>query len=106
MPYVMIPAFPPSHQPLPVTPDSQLALPIQPIPCKPGECGLGAQPQAEAVLRPRKEPGTRSRSLLPCGLSGPCFWICPVEEGTLFSELHWENEKQRHLKTVKYSFQM
>lgn len=39
MPYVMIPAFPPSHQPLPVTPDSQLALPIQPIPCKPGECG-------------------------------------------------------------------
>uniref|UniRef100_A0A8C3HVW3 SRY-box transcription factor 13 n=1 Tax=Chrysemys picta bellii TaxID=8478 RepID=A0A8C3HVW3_CHRPI len=37
MPYVMIPAFPPSHQPLPVTPDSQLALPIQPIPCKPVE---------------------------------------------------------------------
>lgn len=42
MPYVMIPAFPPSHQPLPVTPDSQLALPIQPIPCKPGECGRGS----------------------------------------------------------------
>ncbi|XP_067387747.1 transcription factor SOX-13 isoform X2 [Emydura macquarii macquarii] len=37
MPYVMIPAFPPSHQPLPVTADSQLALPIQPIPCKPVE---------------------------------------------------------------------
>ncbi|XP_075766208.1 transcription factor SOX-13 isoform X1 [Pelodiscus sinensis] len=37
MPYVMIPAFPPSHQPLPVAPDSQLALPIQPIPCKPVE---------------------------------------------------------------------
>ncbi|XP_074792190.1 transcription factor SOX-13 isoform X3 [Natator depressus] len=37
MPYVMIPAFPPSHQPLPVTSDSQLALPIQPIPCKPVE---------------------------------------------------------------------
>ncbi|NXX46027.1 SOX13 factor, partial [Tricholaema leucomelas] len=35
MPYVMIPAFTPGHQPLPVTPDSQLALPIQPIPCKP-----------------------------------------------------------------------
>ncbi|NXB04060.1 SOX13 factor, partial [Cnemophilus loriae] len=35
MPYVMIPAFTPSHQPLPVTPESQLALPIQPIPCKP-----------------------------------------------------------------------
>ncbi|XP_069897859.1 transcription factor SOX-13 isoform X3 [Dipodomys merriami] len=38
MPYVMIPAFPPSHQPLPVSPESQLALPIQPIPCKPGIC--------------------------------------------------------------------
>ncbi|NXP53337.1 SOX13 factor, partial [Heliornis fulica] len=35
MPYVMIPAFTPGHQPLPVAPDSQLALPIQPIPCKP-----------------------------------------------------------------------
>ncbi|XP_017582737.1 PREDICTED: transcription factor SOX-13 [Corvus brachyrhynchos] len=39
MPYVMIPAFTPSHQPLPVTPESQLALPIQPIPCKPGQSG-------------------------------------------------------------------
>ncbi|XP_053101341.1 transcription factor SOX-13 isoform X3 [Hemicordylus capensis] len=37
MPYVMIPAFPPSHQPLPVTSDPQMALPIQPIPCKPVE---------------------------------------------------------------------
>ncbi|NXD31298.1 SOX13 factor, partial [Spelaeornis formosus] len=35
MPYVMIPAFSPGHQPLPVTPESQLALPLQPIPCKP-----------------------------------------------------------------------
>ncbi|NXV55449.1 SOX13 factor, partial [Molothrus ater] len=35
MPYVMIPAFTPGHQPLPVSPESQLALPIQPIPCKP-----------------------------------------------------------------------
>ncbi|NXG50669.1 SOX13 factor, partial [Psilopogon haemacephalus] len=35
LPYVMIPAFTPSHQPLPVAPDSQLALPIQPIPRKP-----------------------------------------------------------------------
>uniref|UniRef100_A0A8C6VM83 SRY-box transcription factor 13 n=1 Tax=Naja naja TaxID=35670 RepID=A0A8C6VM83_NAJNA len=34
MPYVMIPAFPPNHHPLPVAPDSQMALPIQPIPCK------------------------------------------------------------------------
>ncbi|XP_059530857.1 transcription factor SOX-13 isoform X2 [Myotis daubentonii] len=54
MPYVMIPAFPPSHQPLPVTPDSQLALPIQPIPCKPVEYPLQLlhSPQAPAVKRP------------------------------------------------------
>ncbi|XP_055090859.1 transcription factor SOX-13 isoform X2 [Symphalangus syndactylus] len=54
MPYVMIPAFPPSHQPLPVTPDSQLALPIQPIPCKPVEYPLQLlhSPPAAVVKRP------------------------------------------------------
>ncbi|XP_023394049.1 transcription factor SOX-13 isoform X2 [Pteropus vampyrus] len=54
MPYVMIPAFPPSHQPLPVTPDSQLALPIQPIPCKPVEYPLQLlhSPPAPAMKRP------------------------------------------------------
>ncbi|KAM6218375.1 transcription factor SOX-13 [Rhynchocyon petersi] len=53
MPYVMIPAFPPSHQPLPVTPDSQLALPIQPIPCKPVEYSLQLlhSPPAPVVKR-------------------------------------------------------
>ncbi|XP_071063765.1 transcription factor SOX-13 isoform X11 [Dasypus novemcinctus] len=54
MPYVMIPAFPPSHQPLPVTPDSQLALPIQPIPCKPVEYPLQLlhSPPVPVVKRP------------------------------------------------------
>ncbi|XP_008575575.1 PREDICTED: transcription factor SOX-13 isoform X3 [Galeopterus variegatus] len=54
MPYVMIPAFPPSHPPLPVTPDSQLALPIQPIPCKPVEYPLQLlhSPPAPVVKRP------------------------------------------------------
>ncbi|KAK2501679.1 hypothetical protein MC885_010245 [Smutsia gigantea] len=54
MPYVMIPAFPPSHQPLPVTPDSQLALPIQPIPCKPVDYPLQLlhSPPAPMVKRP------------------------------------------------------
>lgn len=37
MPYVMIPAFHPNAQPLPVTSDPQMTLPLQPIPCKPGE---------------------------------------------------------------------
>ncbi|XP_040014932.1 transcription factor SOX-13-like isoform X3 [Xiphias gladius] len=35
MPYVMIPAFHPNTQPLPVTSDPQMTLPLQPIPCKP-----------------------------------------------------------------------
>ncbi|XP_035486556.1 transcription factor SOX-13-like isoform X2 [Scophthalmus maximus] len=35
MPYVMIPAFHPSTQPLTVTSDPQMSLPLQPIPCKP-----------------------------------------------------------------------
>uniref|UniRef100_A0A8C6JCH3 Uncharacterized protein n=1 Tax=Melopsittacus undulatus TaxID=13146 RepID=A0A8C6JCH3_MELUD len=54
MPYVMIPAFTPSHQPLPVTPDSQLALPIQPIPCKPVDypVQLLHSPPPPALKRP------------------------------------------------------
>ncbi|XP_034551637.1 transcription factor SOX-13-like isoform X2 [Notolabrus celidotus] len=35
MPYVMIPAFHPSAQSLPLTSESQMTLPLQPIPCKP-----------------------------------------------------------------------
>ncbi|KAG1950053.1 transcription factor SOX-6 [Pimephales promelas] len=37
MPYVMIPAFHPNAQPLPVTSEAQMGLPLQPIPCKPVE---------------------------------------------------------------------
>ncbi|XP_020346124.1 transcription factor SOX-13 isoform X2 [Oncorhynchus kisutch] len=35
MPYVMIPAFHPNTQQLPVTADNQMTMPLQPIPCKP-----------------------------------------------------------------------
>ncbi|XP_043978244.1 transcription factor SOX-13-like isoform X1 [Gambusia affinis] len=35
MPYVMIPAFHPNTQTLPVSSDPQMTLPLQPIPCKP-----------------------------------------------------------------------
>ncbi|XP_028302592.1 transcription factor SOX-13 isoform X3 [Gouania willdenowi] len=35
MPYVMIPAFHPNTQPLSVTSDPQMTLPLQPVPCKP-----------------------------------------------------------------------
>ncbi|XP_073667967.1 transcription factor SOX-13 isoform X2 [Paramisgurnus dabryanus] len=37
MPYVMIPAFHPNAQPMPVNSDPQMGLPLQPIPCKPVE---------------------------------------------------------------------
>lgn len=37
MPYVMIPAFHHNAQPLPVTSEAQMGLPLQPIPCKPGK---------------------------------------------------------------------
>ncbi|KAM4862123.1 transcription factor SOX-13 isoform 2-T2 [Thomomys bottae] len=59
MPYVMIPAFPPSHQPLPVTPESQLALPIQPIPCKPGT--------SSHLASTRKPAGTKFPDNPPLG---------------------------------------
>ncbi|KAL8179007.1 UNVERIFIED_CONTAM: Transcription factor SOX-13 [Gekko kuhli] len=54
MPYVMIPAFPPSHQPIPVTPDTQMTLPIQPIPCKPVEYPMQLlhSPPPSALKRP------------------------------------------------------
>ncbi|XP_033008629.1 transcription factor SOX-13 isoform X2 [Lacerta agilis] len=54
MPYVMIPAFPPSHQPLPVSPDPQMALPIQPIPCKPVDYPMQLlhSPPLSALKRP------------------------------------------------------
>ncbi|KAK1799984.1 hypothetical protein P4O66_006127, partial [Electrophorus voltai] len=37
LPYVMIPAFHPNTQPMPVSSDAQMGLPLQPIPCKPVE---------------------------------------------------------------------
>ncbi|XP_027010646.1 transcription factor SOX-13 isoform X2 [Tachysurus fulvidraco] len=37
LPYVMIPAFHTNTQPLPVSSDTQMGLPLQPIPCKPVE---------------------------------------------------------------------
>lgn len=75
MPYVMIPAFPPSHQPLPVTPDSQLALPIQPIPCKPGEWGRGGAASSGGCPEVLKRAPDHARACLPlqCGLPGLAF---------------------------------
>lgn len=43
MPYVMIPAFHPNAQPLPVTSEAQMGLPLQPIPCKPGKAAPNPQ---------------------------------------------------------------
>uniref|UniRef100_A0A8C6YVB2 SRY-box transcription factor 13 n=1 Tax=Nothoprocta perdicaria TaxID=30464 RepID=A0A8C6YVB2_NOTPE len=72
MPYVMIPAFTPGHQPLPVAPDSPLALPIQPIPCKPGEAasGSGHLPVQEAP-QPLNLTAKPKGSELPSASSSP-----------------------------------
>ncbi|XP_074527271.1 transcription factor SOX-13 isoform X2 [Halichoeres trimaculatus] len=54
MPYVMIPAFHPNTQPLPVTSEPQMTLPLQPIPCKPAldyPMQLLQSPQPTAVKR-------------------------------------------------------
>uniref|UniRef100_A0A673FML3 Transcription factor SOX-13-like n=1 Tax=Sinocyclocheilus rhinocerous TaxID=307959 RepID=A0A673FML3_9TELE len=49
MPYVMIPAFHPNAQPLPVTSEAQMGLPRHPIPCKPVEYPLPLLPNPHST---------------------------------------------------------
>ncbi|RXN23108.1 transcription factor SOX-13 isoform X3 [Labeo rohita] len=49
MPYVMIPAFHPNAQPLPVTSEAQMGLPLQPIPCKPVEYPMPLLPNPHST---------------------------------------------------------
>ncbi|XP_060766304.1 transcription factor SOX-13-like isoform X2 [Neoarius graeffei] len=49
LPYVMIPAFHPNTQPLPVSSDSQMGLPLQPIPCKPVEYPMQLLPNPHST---------------------------------------------------------
>ncbi|KAJ8360538.1 hypothetical protein SKAU_G00170630 [Synaphobranchus kaupii] len=49
MPYVMIPAFHHSTQPLTVTSEPQMSLPLQPIPCKPGEYPMQLLPNPHST---------------------------------------------------------
>ncbi|XP_037387916.1 transcription factor SOX-13 isoform X4 [Pygocentrus nattereri] len=56
LPYVMIPAFHPNTQPLPVSSDAQMGLPLQPIPCKPVEYPMQLLPN------PHSTPVKRSSS--------------------------------------------
>ncbi|XP_073771993.1 transcription factor SOX-13 isoform X2 [Danio rerio] len=49
MPYVMIPAFHPNAQPLPVTSEAQMGLPLQPIPCKPVEYPMQLLPNPHST---------------------------------------------------------
>ncbi|KAI2659028.1 Transcription factor SOX-13 [Labeo rohita] len=58
MPYVMIPAFHPNAQPLPVTSEAQMGLPLQPIPCKPVEYPMPLLPN------PHSTPVKRSSGFL------------------------------------------
>ncbi|XP_022538039.2 transcription factor Sox-5 isoform X5 [Astyanax mexicanus] len=66
LPYVMIPAFHPNTQPLPVSTEAQMGLPLQPIPCKPGFLGEGdvvtqAIHDAQQLLRGGQGPAGRER---------------------------------------------
>ncbi|KAJ8259518.1 hypothetical protein GJAV_G00170240 [Gymnothorax javanicus] len=58
MPYVMIPAFHHNAQPLPVTSEPQMSLPLQPIPCKPVEYPMQLLPS------PHSTPGKSSSGTL------------------------------------------
>ncbi|KAI5093311.1 transcription factor SOX-5 isoform X4 [Silurus meridionalis] len=49
LPYVMIPAFHPNAQPMPVSSDTQMGLPIQPIPCKPVEYPMPLRPNPHST---------------------------------------------------------
>uniref|UniRef100_A0A8C2KFK0 SRY-box transcription factor 13 n=1 Tax=Cyprinus carpio TaxID=7962 RepID=A0A8C2KFK0_CYPCA len=49
MPYVMIPAFHPNAQPMPVTSEAQMGLPLQPIPCKPVEYPMPLLPNPHSA---------------------------------------------------------
>ncbi|KAM9443850.1 transcription factor SOX-13 isoform 2-T2 [Clarias gariepinus] len=49
LPYVMIPAFHPNTQPLSVSSDAQMGLPLQPIPCKPVEYPMPLLPNPHST---------------------------------------------------------
>lgn len=49
MPYVMIPAFHPNTQPMSVTSEPQMGLPLQPIPCKPVEYPMHLLPNPQST---------------------------------------------------------
>ncbi|XP_064425313.1 transcription factor SOX-13 isoform X2 [Latimeria chalumnae] len=69
MPYVMIPAFPHNPQPLPVTPDPQLGLPIQPIPCKPDYPIQLLHTAQSAVVKRPSGPAQLQESSQPLNLT-------------------------------------
>ncbi|XP_066527901.1 transcription factor SOX-13-like isoform X2 [Hoplias malabaricus] len=49
LPYVMIPAFHPNAQALPVSAEAQMGLPLQPIPCKPVEYPMQLLPNPHST---------------------------------------------------------
>ncbi|XP_008318704.1 transcription factor SOX-13 isoform X2 [Cynoglossus semilaevis] len=70
MPYVMIPAFHPSTQPLPVTSDPQLTMPLQPIPCKPAmDYPLQLLPNPHPSLSKRGSGSFRKEASQPLNLT-------------------------------------
>ncbi|XP_022538036.1 transcription factor SOX-13 isoform X4 [Astyanax mexicanus] len=70
LPYVMIPAFHPNTQPLPVSTEAQMGLPLQPIPCKPVEYPMQLLPNPHSTPVKRSS-GTvfRQESTQPLNLT-------------------------------------
>ncbi|XP_067360223.1 transcription factor SOX-13-like isoform X3 [Channa argus] len=70
MPYVMIPAFHPNTQPLPVTSDPQMTLPLQPIPCKPAmDYTMQLLPNPHATPVKRSSASFRQEASQPLNLT-------------------------------------
>ncbi|XP_029286571.1 transcription factor SOX-13 isoform X2 [Cottoperca gobio] len=69
MPYVMIPAFHPSTQSLQVTADSQMTLPLQPIPCKPVDYQMQLLPNPHPTPAKRSSGSFRQEASQPLNLT-------------------------------------
>ncbi|XP_028262764.1 transcription factor SOX-13 isoform X2 [Parambassis ranga] len=70
MPYVMIPAFHPNTQPLPVTSDPQMTLPLQPIPCKPNvDYSMQLLPNTHPTPAKRSSGSFRQEASQPLNLT-------------------------------------
>ncbi|KAL4622377.1 transcription factor SOX-13 isoform X1 [Arapaima gigas] len=96
MPYVMIPAFHPNSQPLSVTSEPQLGLPLQPIPCKPVEYPMQLLPTSHSNPAKRSSGAVhRQEASQPLNLTskpkGLDMSKAPSPQSLELSSLHLQN---------------